>query len=134
MNSSNDEKQDSFSIPSPEPIEASGDQKAESEAAALAFNLPLESARTARRLAALSNQEKLDGTVNRVLRWLIWTAFCFAVLSFGVLFWNMLAPQCLVFLSPERLTDLRELLFSGAFGAGLAALWRSQSRRDEESN
>jgi hypothetical protein len=130
--SSNSEKQDSFNIPSPQPIEASGDQKAESEAAALAFNLPLESAKTARKLAALSNKEKLDGTVNNVLRKFIWVAFCFAVISFGVLFWNMLAPASLLFLSSERLASLRELLFSGAFGAGLAALWQSQSRREDD--
>ena len=134
MKSSNGEEQDSFDIPSPGPVEASGDQKAESEAAALAFDLPLADRRTAQRLAALGNKEKLDGTINKVLRAFIWTACCLAIVSFCVLFWHLLAPESLLFLSDKRQVDLRDFLFSGAFGAGLAALWRSQSQRDADEN
>lgn len=120
-----------FEIPTQPLPDTSQDEKAEREAAALAFDMPLESARTERRLARLSNKNAVDGTINQVLRCLIWVGAVVSCLAFLVLFFHFLAPEHWLFLSPERLLSLKELLFSGTFGAGLAALWRSQQRSDD---
>lgn len=120
-----------FDIPAQLPPDASNDEKAESEAAALAFDLELGSAKTAKKLANLSHRAALDGTISKVLRGLVWFGSIVACLSFSVLFFHFLAPEGWLFLSPERLLNLKELLFSGTFGAGLAALWRSQENSDE---
>lgn len=124
---------DDLRIPAPAPVDASSDVKAESEAAAYAFNLDLVSAKTGRKLAALTRRDKLEGTIGKVLRLFIWTAASLAIVSFGILFFHLLAPTAYLFLESTRVVELREFLFSGTFGAGLAALWKSQARKDDEN-
>ncbi len=128
-------KQTSFNIPVARPIAASDDQMAESEAAALAFDLDLKSADTAKKIRKLSNKGKIDGTVTTVLRIMIWAACILLLVSFFVLFYHFVMPDSWLFLAHERVVDLREFLFSGTFGAGLAALWKSQdtAEKDDQS-
>lgn len=128
------EGKDKFTIPSQSPPDASNDERAEQEAAAFVFDLDLGSAKTARRLKRLSNRDAVDGTINQVLRCLIWFGAAVSTVAFSVLFFHFLAPEGWLFLSPDRLLSLKELLFSGTFGAGLAALWRSQQRSDDDSD
>ena len=130
----NDRPHNDPRITVPNSVDTTTDGKAQSEAAALAFNLPLRSAKTDRKLQKLAQRSKLDSTVGNVLRFVIWAATGLALLSFAVLFFHLLASPRFTWLDPDRTLELREFLFSGIFGAGLLALWRSQSRREEDDD
>jgi hypothetical protein len=124
----------SFQIPEPPSINQPEDTRAESEAAALAYDLDLKSRETASKLKRLGNKDRVDGAVAWILWLLIWTAGLLGIISFVVLFFHYLAPACWLFLDKDRVVSLQNFLFSGSFGAGLVALWKYQAGREEKSD
>ena len=126
MNSGKDKSPDEeFEIPEQSAPEASNDDQAESEAAALAFGLDLNSKDTERKINRITRQDKVDGLAFYILRAFMITAAVIVISSFLVLFWHFLAPEKYLYLSEERVSRLKELLLSGSIGAALASIGKS---------
>lgn len=120
-----------FLIDPPTPPDASSDEKAESEAAALAFDLPLGDVKTEKKISKLKSQQRIYGSISFCLSALIVLAAALLGISFCVLFYHFLVPEGWLFLSAERIGELREFLLSSTFGAGIAALWAALREKED---
>ena len=114
-----------FSIPEQFAPDALTDDQAESEAAAFAFGLELNSKTTQNKMRRLARQDAVDGLASMILRAFMVTAAIVIILSFLVLFFHFLAPPSWLYLSEERISRLKELLLSGGVGAALATIGKS---------
>ena len=113
-------------IPVQHPPSASDDKRAESEAVALALGLDLQSTQTQLQISLASNRGKTDVLLEQIVRSFLILAAVLVGASFFVLFWHFLAPTSWLFLKPDRLQDLKELLLSGGIGAALALFGKSR--------
>jgi len=126
MNSENNElPEGNLDVPLQNAPEASNDDQAESEAAAFAFGMDLESHQTRNKFRRLSREDAVDGTASFILRAFMVTAGFVVICAFLVLFWHYLAPEQYTYLNEERVSRLKELLLSGSVGAALASIGKS---------
>lgn len=124
MNSGN------VSIPPQAPPAAADDDKAGNEVAALALGLDPNSVETKDILDnARRNRVAEDNLISRLIRNFMVFASIVLGVSFVVLFWHFVAPSHWLFLEPERVNRLQELLLSGAIGAGVARIGMSRALR-----
>lgn len=128
---SDNHKPPEFKVPVQTPPESSGDEKAESEASALAFGLDLESAETRKKIAKISSEEAIESLSGKLIRHFMVLASIVISLSFIVLFYHFIAPESWLFLNGERVQELKEFLLSGGVGAALAALGKSHIMKDK---
>lgn len=122
----------SYQVPKPVPPEASSDNQAESEVAAYAIGLDLESKQTETKLRRLMRVDAVNGTATLVLQAFMLTGAAVVIISFLVLFWHYLAPAQLTYLDVDRVARLKELLLSGAIGAALTAIGKSSLLTDKD--
>ena len=115
-----------FEIPPQEPPKSSDDERAESEAASLAFDLDLESAETRQKISQIFEKQITEKLVNKIVRYFFIFASILVAISFAVLFYHYIAPDDWLFLGSERTQRLKEFLLSGTIGAVLAAIVRSK--------
>lgn len=107
-------------------------EKAERENQALALGLALDEKRTERKLNKLDRQDRVDGA----LHWLIiiaiyFVGFLIALMLFAMVF-SMLFPGC--WLAPDQINSMKDFLFTGGVGAGLATLARSRLGLEREND
>ncbi|NOD64231.1 MULTISPECIES: hypothetical protein [unclassified Ruegeria] len=121
----NGQPEEEFVIPKQNAPVASDDDQAESEAAAFAFGLDIKSEETQTKFKKLARQDAVDGLASWILRAFMFSAAILVIASFFVLFFHFLAPESWLYLSPERISRLKELLLSGGVGAALAAIGKS---------
>lgn len=122
----------SFNIPAQKPPQASHDEKAESEAAAFAFNLDLSSAETNRKIKRLGEAQATESLIGWLLRTLLVISFIIIAVSVLILAYHYLAPTKLLYLEEDRVDNLKEILFSGGVGAGFAQLSRAKLFQDPD--
>ena len=108
----------------PQPSLPNPDERAEKENQALALGMDLENKGTENKLNRFSRRDKMDGHLHLVLVCLIYfVAFLLACLLFAMTF-SMLFEG--YWLSEEKISEIREFLFTGGVGAGLATLAKYQ--------
>ena len=117
---------------SPEPPLSEPDSQAEREAAGFALGIDLSNARAIAALNRIVRKDALEGLVGTLVQALVVLAAGLVALCAIVLVYHFIAPDGWLFLSAERIEDLKDFLFSGTVGAALAQLARG--RLTEEKN
>lgn len=108
--------------PLPPPLEA---EKVESpsgiaEEVAFASGMDAQSVRTKQLLDRLLNEGRVQTHLHRIVVCGIYLLAISAAAMFLVVVYHAICP--FPFLSPDQLTNLKQLLFSGAIGAGASGL------------
>ncbi len=85
-----------------------------------ASGMDASSVRTKQQIDALLAQGRVQSHVHRIVVWGIYMLAVSAGIMFLVVVYHAISPW--PFLKPEQLTNLKQLLFSGAIGAGASGL------------
>lgn len=115
-----------FKIPRPDDGSSGNDGKATKEAAAYALGLDISKKETDNQLRKLERADHIDWHVHYVLVLIIWSAGLMLFLMGIAFVINFIGPEWMRFLDHDRFIELKNFLFTGATGAGLAALARSK--------
>lgn len=108
--------------PLPQPPES---EKAESasglaEEVAFASGMDAKSVRTKQQVDQLLNEGRVQTHVHRIVVWGIYILAISAGIMFLVVVYHAISPY--PYLKPEQLSNVKQLLFSGAIGAGASGL------------
>ena len=115
-----------FNIPRPDDGSSGDDGKATKEAAAYALGLDLSNKQTDNQLRKLERADRIDWHVHYVLVLIIWSAGVMLFLMALAFVINFIGPDSWRFLDHDRFIELKNFLFTGATGAGLATLARTK--------
>lgn len=128
-----DEKSSDYDLDILSPVipEALDDDRAEKEAAGLAFGLDLSKARDTNKLNALSRQDDIHTFIHKITKFALLLATGMITACSIVLVFHFVAPDNWLFLSTERIDNLKAFLFSGAVGAGVSQLAKSKILNDK---
>lgn len=71
--------------------------------------------------ALKDRQTRRDEKTKEIVHWIFMWGLRLAGLGLAAVFlvrlWHLISPECLLWLSPERISDVDKILFSGALGA-----------------
>ena len=120
-------------LPQPTPDETMAGEASLSEELALASGLDLQSHKTQRQLKRLLREESAQTHLHRIVVVGLYVVAICAALMFLALVYHYVSPY--PFLSAAQLSDLKQLLFSGSLGAGVAQLSKKYLgvQKDENS-
>ncbi|MFN3776875.1 hypothetical protein [Sphingomonas parapaucimobilis] len=107
-------------LPDPPDSEKIEGKKGLAEEVAFATGMDASSVRTKQQIDALLAQGRVQTHIHRIVVWGIYTLALAAWAMFLVIVYHAIVPY--PFLQPEQLANLKQLLFSGAIGAGASGL------------
>ena len=107
-------------LPDPPESEKTEGKKGLEEEVAFATGMDASSVRTKQQIDALLAQGRVQTHVHRIVVWGIYTLAIAAWAMFLVVVYHAIVPY--PFLEAEQLASVKQLLFSGAIGAGASGL------------
>jgi hypothetical protein len=107
---------DAIVLPEPTPDEASDGSKALTEAAAFAAGIDLSNQQQLNNIRRLIRGDKVETHLHNILMCGCWVVAIGVFASFAVLFWRVLAPENLRFLSENNINTIYKFLFTGTLG------------------
>lgn len=123
---------DDFVIPSPDEKDIVTDEKADKEAATFALGKNLEKKQTDNKLRALTRSDDLEQHLHKLLVCFLYLAFVLIAGCVVVLFMHYVTP--FRWLSAEEIQNLKDFIFSGGVGAGIATLARNKLGFSDHNN
>jgi hypothetical protein len=123
-----------FVIPIPDLRASSEDDKATREAIGYATGLDISKKETDNKLNTLDRTDSIGWHIHCVLVSTIWIAGLMLLFCSVVFILHLAGPDSWRFLDAQRYLELKNFLFSGTFGAGLATLAKSKLGLTDDKN